>query len=162
VGSAAFSPDGTRVVTASLDKTARVWDAATGEPVISPLAHQAEVMSAVFSPDGTRVVTASRDNTARVWDLPLDDGTVADWASIAERSPFVLHGIAVMPRPPPSYLTPADASATKEAPRSTPTSSPPSPDEQSIPSRPQFLQLENARVRCGDAVLDAGTQHLDR
>ena len=57
-----------RVVTASDDKTARVWDAATGKPLTSPLEHQAQVESAAFSPDGTRVVTASWDNTARVWD----------------------------------------------------------------------------------------------
>ena len=36
-GSAAFSPDGKRIVTASLDKTARVWDAATGQPIGEPL-----------------------------------------------------------------------------------------------------------------------------
>jgi WD40 repeat protein len=68
VWSAAFSPDGTRVVTASRDKTARVWDATTGKPVTGPLEHQDQVMSAAFSPDGTRVVTASRDKTVRVWD----------------------------------------------------------------------------------------------
>jgi WD40 repeat protein len=33
---ALFSPDGLRVVTASADETARVWDAATGKPVASP------------------------------------------------------------------------------------------------------------------------------
>ena len=37
VWSAAFSPDGTRVVTASYDRTARVWDAATGQPLSAPL-----------------------------------------------------------------------------------------------------------------------------
>jgi WD40 repeat protein len=68
VVSAAFSPDGTRVVTASEDKTARVWDAATGKPLTRPLEHQNQVVSAAFSPDGTRVVTASWDNTAQVWD----------------------------------------------------------------------------------------------
>jgi WD40 repeat protein len=67
VMSAAFSPDGTRVITASCDRTARVWDAATGQPATSPLEHQDMVMSAAFSPDGTRVVTASLDRTARVW-----------------------------------------------------------------------------------------------
>ena len=65
---AAFSPDGRQVVTASADNTARVWDAATGEPVGKPLTHQDWVRHAAFSPDGRQVVTASDDNTARVWD----------------------------------------------------------------------------------------------
>ena len=68
VNSASFSPDGTRVVTASDDKTARVWDARSGQPLTEPLKHEEEVLSASFSPDGTRVVTASADKTARVWD----------------------------------------------------------------------------------------------
>jgi WD40 repeat protein len=68
VRSAAFSPDGTRVVTTSNDKTARVWDAATGKPLTNPLEHGGFVLRAAFSPDGTRVITASGDGTARVWD----------------------------------------------------------------------------------------------
>ena len=66
VVAAAFSPDGTRVVTASA--TGRVWDAWTCVPLSPPLEHQGEVYAAAFSPDGTRVVTASLDQTARVWD----------------------------------------------------------------------------------------------
>ena len=101
VRSAAFSPDGTRVVTASDDGTARVWDAATGKPLTGPLEHQDRVKSAAFSPDGTRVVTASEELTARVWDVRLDEGTLEQWSTIAERSPFVLNGIALTRRAPP-------------------------------------------------------------
>jgi predicted oxidoreductase (fatty acid repression mutant protein) len=68
VHSAAFSPDGTRVVTAVYDKTARVWDTATGKELAVLRGHEGEVHSAAFSPDGTRIVTASADKTARVWD----------------------------------------------------------------------------------------------
>ena len=67
--SAAFSPDGKRIVTASEDKTARLWDAETGKPIGEPLkGHTDSVMSAAFSPDGKRIVTASDDKTARLWD----------------------------------------------------------------------------------------------
>ncbi len=68
VRSAAFSPDGKRVVTRSSDGTARIWHAETGDPLNVLLGHTGEVRSAAFSPDGTRVVTGSLDRTARVWD----------------------------------------------------------------------------------------------
>jgi WD40 repeat protein len=90
VWSAAFSPDGTRVVTASGDQTARVWDVATGTPLTGALQHQGEVRSAAFSPAGTRVVTASWDETARVWDVSPNAVTLDQWSALAERSPFVL------------------------------------------------------------------------
>ena len=54
-----FSPDGQRVVTASGDKTARLWDAASGKPIGQPMNHEDVVFSAQFSPDGQEVVTAS-------------------------------------------------------------------------------------------------------
>jgi WD40 repeat protein len=70
VRNASFSPDGKRVVTASADNTARVWDLTGPTPVATVLAgHAGAVNSASFSPDGKRVVTASDDKTARVWDL---------------------------------------------------------------------------------------------
>jgi WD domain, G-beta repeat len=57
-----------RVVTASYDSTARIWDAATGAQVVVLRGHDAVLQSAAFGPDGRRVMTASNDNTARIWD----------------------------------------------------------------------------------------------
>ena len=65
---AAFSPEGSRIVTASADGTARVWDAATGKVIAIFSGHQSSVFFATFSPDGSRIVTTSSDYTARVWD----------------------------------------------------------------------------------------------
>jgi WD40 repeat protein/serine/threonine protein kinase len=68
VRSIQFSPDGTRLITAAFDKTARVWDAETGQQLMLIEGHQGSVMSAYYSPDGRRILTASSDKTARVWD----------------------------------------------------------------------------------------------
>jgi hypothetical protein len=68
VTGASFSPDGKLIVTASEDKTARVWDAVTGKAVGEPMRHEEELTGASFSPDGKLIVTASDDKTARVWD----------------------------------------------------------------------------------------------
>ncbi len=65
--SAAFSPDGRRIVTGSLDLSARVWEATTGQELLSLRGHQAEVYAAAFSPDGQQIVTGSADGTVRVW-----------------------------------------------------------------------------------------------
>lgn len=69
ITSASFSPDGTRIVTASWDNTIRIWDAATGKIIGRPLeGHNDIVSSANFSPDGTHIVSASWDATIRIWD----------------------------------------------------------------------------------------------
>src|SRR5258708_34193989 len=67
VVAAAFSPDGTRILTASRDKTAKLWDAASGK-LIASFNHEDEGKDAAFSPDGTRIRTASMDKTAELWD----------------------------------------------------------------------------------------------
>jgi WD40 repeat protein len=68
VVAAAFDPTGERVVTASDDNTARIWDARTGAPIGKPLQHRDSVNAAAFDPTAERVVTASDDHTARIWD----------------------------------------------------------------------------------------------
>jgi hypothetical protein len=94
VTSAVFSPDGARILTASADNTARLWDGGSGKllatfqhegEVISvaqekswltrvfgpTFQHESEVSSAVFSPDGAQILTVSRDKTARLWDAAI-------------------------------------------------------------------------------------------
>jgi len=65
---ARFSPDGRRIVTASADKTARLWDATSGAELQSFVGHTGEVNSCASSPDGQLVVTGSDDRTTRLWD----------------------------------------------------------------------------------------------
>ena len=74
INSANFSSDGTLMVTASSDGTARVWDLKNSKnSILTTLeGHEAEVTSASLSPDGTQVLTISADGTARVWDLKRD------------------------------------------------------------------------------------------
>lgn len=95
VRSAAFSPDGQRVVTASEDGTARVWDMATGRPVGEPLRHDGWVLSAAFSPDGQRVVTGSADGTAGLWDVVT---STADEAEELAQAAEILAGFTVTGR----------------------------------------------------------------
>ena len=68
VSSMAWSPDGLRLATASLDNTTRVWNAESGEQLHELRGHTERVYSIAWSPDGLRLATASDDRTARVWD----------------------------------------------------------------------------------------------
>ncbi len=68
--SADFNRSGNLVVTASADKTARVWDTATGAPVRELKGHSDEVNRAVFSPKGDMIATTGDDNAARIWKWP--------------------------------------------------------------------------------------------
>ena len=68
VYTAVYSSDGVRILTASDDKTARIWDVRTGRQLLVLRGHAAAVFGAAYSPDGTRVVSASDDKTARIWD----------------------------------------------------------------------------------------------
>ncbi len=69
VYSLAFSSDGKRLITGSMDMTARVWDIESGEPLTPPLRHSDEVHTTLFAPDGRSVVTAGEDGTIRLWDI---------------------------------------------------------------------------------------------
>ncbi len=67
VHAVAFSTDGARLATGSTNKSARVWDAASGRKLLE-VRHDAAVTAVAFSPDGARLATGSADRTARIWD----------------------------------------------------------------------------------------------
>lgn len=72
VRAVAFSPDGRFLLTGSVDRTARLWDAEKGTPFAVLDGHSNGVTSVAFSPDGSRVATASGgtfDSTARLYDV---------------------------------------------------------------------------------------------
>ena len=70
--SVVFSPDGFKIISASSDKTIRVWDASTVIEMLPPLqGHDGPIYSVAFSLDGSKIVSGSSDKTIRVWDAVL-------------------------------------------------------------------------------------------
>jgi WD40 repeat protein/DNA-binding SARP family transcriptional activator len=65
----AFSPDGRRLATGSIEGSLKVWDAHTGRLVDSLTGNLGQVLDLAFSPDGTSLATNSSDGTVRLWDV---------------------------------------------------------------------------------------------
>lgn len=65
---AAFSPDGSQIITGCKDKVARVWDLNSRSVVQELVGHRDAVLHSAFSPDGRFIATGSTDGTARLWD----------------------------------------------------------------------------------------------
>ena len=89
VRAVAWSPDGHHILTGSDDRTARIWDATTGD---NTLTRVGSVSAVAWLPDGHHILTASSDRTARIWD-----------ATTGEQVRFF---IAVLPEGECAVLTP--------------------------------------------------------
>ncbi|PWB53142.1 MAG: hypothetical protein C3F13_09925, partial [Anaerolineales bacterium] len=63
-----FSPDGTRIISASQDRTLKLWDAACGQELRTLSGHTNFAFAFAFSPDGTWIVSASQDKTLKLWE----------------------------------------------------------------------------------------------
>src|SRR5262249_53084821 len=74
--------------TGSRDRTARVWDLATGEPALPPMCHTGTVGTVRFDPDGRRLLTVSQ-SLACLWEL-----TTANPAPVALRAGGRVSGVA--------------------------------------------------------------------
>jgi WD40 repeat protein len=64
----AWSPDGRYIATGSADRTARIWDAASGTSKVILTRHRREIHDVAWGPDGARLATAGADATVRLWD----------------------------------------------------------------------------------------------
>ena len=69
VNACAVTPDGRHVVSASDDRTLKVWELASGRAVATLKDHPDLVTACAVTPDGRHVVSASEDRTLRVWEL---------------------------------------------------------------------------------------------
>ena len=96
IHAAVFSPDGRRIVTGSVDQTAKLWDAATGEELLTLKGHSDLVFSVAFSPDGQRIVTGSGDHTIKVWEAASKE-QVAKWQE-EDRTPTAVEQAPANPR----------------------------------------------------------------
>ena len=93
VAHAAFSPDGRFVLTASHDKTARVWNAATGEKLLSFPEHT----YATFSPDGQHFATASADKGMAINTITIRKATTGESIGTFGAKVYDLMGLKYSP-----------------------------------------------------------------
>ncbi len=97
---AEFSPDGTLVLTCGYDRTARVWDAQTGECLVTQIGHDGTVNTARFRSRGFLMATAGSDRTARLWTT----GNVETVRLVLTKHEAAIRDVEFSPREDARYL----------------------------------------------------------
>jgi WD40 repeat protein len=98
VNAVAVTPDGRRAISASNDKTLKVWDLESGTELLTLRGHKDFVTDVAITPDGKRAVSCSgkaillRDNTLKIWDLESGMPTKTLFGHSRE-----VHAVAVTP-----------------------------------------------------------------
>jgi WD40 repeat protein len=74
VGEAIWHPDGQRLVTTSADESVKIWDAGTGDAVLTFRANRRCAYAAVFNSYGTALAMCQGDGIVEIWDgTPIED-----------------------------------------------------------------------------------------
>jgi WD40 repeat protein len=79
--SAVYTPDGSKLVTGSFDKTLRLWDLNSSTTLRSMAGHTGLVLCVAITKDGSRLASGSLDNTIRLWDVPVAKPSVVHQAN---------------------------------------------------------------------------------
>ncbi len=105
-----YTPDGGALVTGG-GAGLRVWDAATGRPLLARAGHEVAIWALAVRPDGAQVATASDDGTLQLWDLPRETRAPAEVAALVARgAPWVVDPSGrLVPRPPGATAAVSDA-----------------------------------------------------
>ncbi len=82
VNACKFSPDGKKIVSASNDKTLKIWDVETGKEITTLRGHTSSVEDCAFSPDGKKIISRSYGNTLKIWDAETGGLITLAWHTI--------------------------------------------------------------------------------
>lgn len=92
----AFSPDGKHLLSASRDKTAKVWDLTTHESVVTFPEHQNTVYTVAIKADGKTALSAGEDNQIRFWNAGADGKQARNIGGHSQR----IHRLIIHPTKP--------------------------------------------------------------